>query len=193
MQVSTIGIDLAKNVFQAHGVDCAGKVALVRQLRRKQMMEFFGKLEPCLIGMEACATGHYWARELTKLGHTVRLMPPAYVKAYVRRQKNDMADAAAICLKSGNAVILRGGKEAAHSSRALVDQLRAAATEVGVPIDAVQLVDTPDREAVRHFLGMADCIDVAIPRRDICLLALYAGLMIVVPMILRELGPRRLR
>ena len=97
MQVSTIGIDLAKNVFQAHGVDCAGKVALVRQLRRKQMMEFFGKLEPCLIGMEACATGHYWARELTKLGHTVRLMPPAYVKAYVRRQKNDAADAAAIC------------------------------------------------------------------------------------------------
>jgi transposase len=97
MQVSTIGIDLAKNVFQVHGVDGQYRVVLVRQLRRKQVIEFFGKLPPCLIGMEACATAHHWARELTKLGHTVRLIPPAYVKAYVKRQKNDAADAAAIC------------------------------------------------------------------------------------------------
>ena len=97
MQISTIGIDLAKNVFQVHGVDAEGKVVLVRQLRRGQMMTFLAKLEPCLIGMEACATSHHWAREITKLGHEVKLIPPAYVKAYVKRQKNDAADAAAIC------------------------------------------------------------------------------------------------
>ena len=97
MQISTIGLDIAKSVFQVHGVDAEGKVVLVRQLRRKQLLEFFARLPPCLVGMEACATGHHWARELIKLGHTVRLIPPAYVKAYVRRSKNDAADAAAIC------------------------------------------------------------------------------------------------
>ena len=97
MQITTIGLDLAKNVFQVHGVDKDGKVVITRQLRRGQMLDFFRKLPPCLIGMEACATAHYWARELMKLGHTVKLMPPSYVKAYVRRQKNDAADAAAIC------------------------------------------------------------------------------------------------
>jgi transposase len=97
MQISTIGIDLAKNVFQVHGVDAQGKVALVRQLRRNQMIAFFAKLPACLIGMEACATSHHWAREITKLGHEVKLIPPIYVKAYVKRQKNDAADAAGIC------------------------------------------------------------------------------------------------
>jgi len=97
MQISTIGIDLAKNVFQVHGVDAQGKVALVRQLRRNQMIAFLAKLPACLIGMEACATSHHWAREISKLGHEVKLIPPAYVKAYVKRQKNDAADAAAIC------------------------------------------------------------------------------------------------
>jgi transposase len=97
MQISTSGIDLAKNVFQVHGVDAAGKTVLKKQLRRGQMLEFFGKLPPCLIGMEACATSHQWARELRKLGHDVRLMPPSYVKAYVKRGKNDTADAEAIC------------------------------------------------------------------------------------------------
>ena len=97
MQVHTIGIDIAKNVFQIHGVDENEEVILVRQLRRKQVIPFFDKLAPCLIGMEACATAHHWARELTKLGQTVRLIPPVYVKAYVKRGKNDAADAAAIC------------------------------------------------------------------------------------------------
>jgi transposase len=97
MQVSTIGIDIAKNVFQVHGVDANGKVVLTRQLRRGQVLAFLAKLEPCLIGMEACATAHHWAREIGQLGHEVRLIPPSYVKAYVRRQKNDAADAAAIC------------------------------------------------------------------------------------------------
>ena len=97
MHVNTIGVDLAKNVFQVHGVDSAGKVVVTRQLRRKQVLEFFSKLPGCLVGMEACGTGHHWAREISKLGHTVRLMPPSYVKGYVKRSKNDAADAAAIC------------------------------------------------------------------------------------------------
>jgi transposase len=96
-QVTTIGLDLAKNVFQVHGVDGAGVVVIRRSLRRRQVFGFFAKLPSCLVGIEACATAHYWAREITKLGHNVRLIPPAYAKAYVRRNKNDPADAAAIC------------------------------------------------------------------------------------------------
>ncbi len=97
MQVTTIGLDLAKSVFQVHGVDAAGRVVVAKPLRRGQMAKFFADLRPCLIGMEACATRHHWARELRKHGHDVRLLPPAYVKPYVRRGKNDAADAAAIC------------------------------------------------------------------------------------------------
>ena len=97
MQVTTIGLDIAKNVFQVHGIDAAEKVVVRKQLRRSQVLEFFKALPPCLIGMEACATAHYWARELTKLGHQVRLMPAKDVKAYVKRNKNDAADAEAIC------------------------------------------------------------------------------------------------
>ena len=96
-QVSTIGLDIAKNVFQVHGIDETGEVLVRRQLRRRQVLAFFGRLSPCLIGMEACATSHHWARELAKLGHKVRLMPPRYVKPYVKRNKNDAADAEAIC------------------------------------------------------------------------------------------------
>ena len=95
--ISTIGLDIAKSVFQVHGVDAAGQVVVRRQLKRRQVLAFFAKLPPCLIGIEACASSHYWARELQALGHTVRLMPPAYVKPYVKRQKNDSADAEAIC------------------------------------------------------------------------------------------------
>src|SRR5499426_3275571 len=97
MQVATIGLDLAKHVFQIHGIDAAEKVVVRKQLRRSQVMAFFEALSSCLIGMEACATAHYWARELTKLGHEVRLMPAKDVKAYVKRNKNDAADAEAIC------------------------------------------------------------------------------------------------
>jgi len=97
MQITTIGLDIAKNVFQVHGIDAAEKVVVRKQLRRGQVFAFFAALPPCLIGMEACATAHYWARELTKLGHEVRLMPAKDVKAYVKRNKNDAADAEAIC------------------------------------------------------------------------------------------------
>jgi transposase len=96
-RTTTIGLDLAKNVFQLHGVTEEGEVTLRRQLRRSQMLDFFARLPPCLIGMEACAGAHFWARQLTKLGHDVRLMPPSYVKAYVKRGKTDAADAGAIC------------------------------------------------------------------------------------------------
>lgn len=96
-QATTIGIDLAKSVFQVHGVDGAGKVVIKRQLTRKGLGAFFAKLAPCRIGMEACGTAHYWARELSGLGHSVKLMPPKYVKAYVKRGKHDAADAEAIC------------------------------------------------------------------------------------------------
>ena len=97
MQVITIGIDLAKQVFHVHGVDANDKVVFNKPLRRSQVLPFFAKLAPCLIGMEACASAHYWARELKKLGHDVRLMPAKDVKAYVKRNKNDAVDAAACC------------------------------------------------------------------------------------------------
>jgi transposase len=97
MMITTIGLDLAKHVFQVHGVDVTGNVVLKRRLRRAEVLVFFARLQPCLIGMEACPAAHYWARELIILGHEVRLIPPSYVKPYVRRNKNDSADAAAIC------------------------------------------------------------------------------------------------
>ncbi len=95
--VITIGLDIAKSVFQVHGIDAEGKVIIRRQLKRRYVLAFFEKQPPCLVGIEACATSHHWSRELKALGHTVRLMPPAYVKPYVKRQKNDAADAEAIC------------------------------------------------------------------------------------------------
>jgi transposase len=97
MQLTTIGLDIAKNVFQVHGVDARGRVVLRKRLARAKVLTFFANLPPCLIGMEACGGAHYWARELTKLGHEVRLMPPQYVKAYVKTNKHDAADAEGCC------------------------------------------------------------------------------------------------
>ena len=95
--ITTIGLDIAKSVFQVHGVDAAGQVIIRRQLKRRYVLAFFQKLAPCLVGIEACTSSHHWSREIKALGHTVRLMPPAYVKPYVKRQKNDATDAEAIC------------------------------------------------------------------------------------------------
>ena len=97
MKITTIGIDLAKAVFQVHGVDVHGKTVLRKQLRRSEMAKFFANLEPCLIGIEACGSSHYWARKLSEFGHTVKLMSPQFVKPYVKTNKHDMADAEAIC------------------------------------------------------------------------------------------------
>jgi transposase len=95
--VTSVGLDLAKLVFQVHCVDASGQLVVAKALKRKAVLAFFGTLPPCLVGLEACGSAHHWARELIKLGHDARIMPPAYVKPYVRRQKNDAADAAAIC------------------------------------------------------------------------------------------------
>ena len=95
--ITTIGLDIARSVFQVHGVDADGQVVLRRKLKRRYVVAFFEKLAPCLVGIEACASSHHWARQLQALGHNVRLMPPAYVKPYVKRQKNDATDAEAIC------------------------------------------------------------------------------------------------
>jgi transposase len=108
MQITTVGLDLAKSIFQVHAIDAAGEVVVRRALRRAQVRPFFEKLAPCLVGIEACGTSHHWGRELAQLGHEVRLMPPAYVKAYVKRGKTDAADAEAI---------LRGGDAPDHALR----------------------------------------------------------------------------
>src|SRR5215467_10058484 len=96
-EVSTIGLDIAKSVFQAHGVDVDGIVVIRKRVSRAKVLKYFGELAPCLVGIEACPSAHHWGRELQRLGHTVRLIPPSYVKAYLRRSKNDANDAAAIC------------------------------------------------------------------------------------------------
>ena len=103
MQAITVGLDIAKSVFQVHGVGADGQVVIRRQLKRRYVLTFFEKLAPCVIGIEACASSHHWSRQLQALGHTVRLMPPAYVKPYVKRQKNDATDAEAICEAVGRA------------------------------------------------------------------------------------------
>ena len=147
-EVTTIGLDLAKHVFQVHGVDAEGATVLRKQLRRAQVLAFFSRLPPCLVGLEACSTAHYWARELGALGHEVRLMPAQYVKAYVKRNKNDAADAAAICeavvrppmrfvpAKTADqqaAVLLHRGRERLVRQRtALANALRAHLAEFGV-------------------------------------------------------------
>jgi transposase len=173
MQITTIGLDIAKNVFQVHGIDAAETVVVRRQLRRSQVMAFFESLSPCLIGMEACATSHHWARELTKLGHEVRLMPAKDVKAYVKRNKNDAADAEAICeavrrptmrfvrVKSAG----QQGQLMQHRTRDLlmrqrtqtINALRAHLAELG--ITAAQ-----GREGLKQLLAMiADESDERLP------------------------------
>ena len=146
--ITTIGLDLAKKVFQVHGVDAEGKVVVARKLRRKEVLAFFAKLAPCQVGMEACGSAHYWAREIAKLGHSVRLMPPKYVKAYVKRGKTDAGDAAAICeavtRPSMSFVPIKGleqqGLSMLHSARSqligqrtqLINAVRGHLSELGI-------------------------------------------------------------
>jgi transposase len=148
MEVARIGLDIAKHVFQVHGVAEDGQVLLCRQLRRGQLVAFFSKLAPCLIGIEACPGSHHWARTLQALGHQVRLMPPQYVKPYVKRQKNDAADAEAICEAVGRpnmrfvpiksedqqaALMLHRTRELLVRQRGmLINSLRAQLAEFGI-------------------------------------------------------------
>jgi len=147
-KISTIGLDLAKNVFQLHGIDASGAVALRRQLRRGQVEKFFAQLPPCLVGMEACGSAHHWARVIGRYGHEVRMMPPAYVKPYVKRNKNDGRDAEGICEAVGRPTmrfvpvksVEQQATLAVHGTRALLvrqrtmaaNALRAALSEVGI-------------------------------------------------------------
>jgi transposase len=147
-EISTIGLDLAKNVFQIHGIDAAGEVVLRRQLRRGAVEKFFAQLSPCTVGIEACGSAHHWARVIGRYGHQVRLMPPAYVKPYVKRNKNDGRDAEAICEAVSRPtmrfVAVKGveqqAKMAVHTTRALLvrqrtmiaNSLRASLSELGI-------------------------------------------------------------
>jgi len=167
--ITTIGLDLAKKVFQVHGVDAEGKVVVARKLRRKEVLAFFAKLPPCLVGMEACGSAHHWAREIAKFGHTVKLMPPRYVKAYVKRGKTDAGDAAAICeavtRPSMSFVPVKGveqqGLSMVHSARSqligqrtqLVNAVRGHLSELGIV-------------AARGLLGFAELAEIVRDERD---------------------------
>lgn len=173
MQITTIGLDLAKNVFQVHGIDASGTVVVAKQLRRKQVIAFFAKLAPCLVGMEACATAHYWARELRKLGHTVRLIAPAYVKPYVRRGKNDAVDAAAICEAVSRPsmrfvpvkTVEQQAALMAHRTRdLLVRQRTQAVNALRAHLAELGLVAAQGREGVAALIALVQCEgDAALP------------------------------
>ena len=173
MQITTIGLDIAKNVFQVHGIDAVEKVVVRKQLRRSQVMKFFTALPPCLVGMEACATAHHWAREPTRLGHEVRLMPAKDVKAYVKRNKNDAADAEAICeaVRRPTMRFVRAksveqqGRLMQHRTRDLlmrqrtqvINALRAHSAELGI-------VAAQGREGLKQLLRIiADEKDARLP------------------------------
>src|SRR6478752_1468553 len=193
--VTTIGLDIAKSIFQIHGVDAAGNVIVRRKLKRRYVLPFFQRLSPCLIGIEACASSHHWSRELQALGHTVRLMPPAYVKPYVKRQKNDAADAEAICEAVTRANMRFVGTKTPeqqsclmlHRTRhlfirqqtAVINAIRAHLAEYGI-------VAAVGRSGVEELLGVvADPSDKRVPEiARACLAALGAQLRVVKAQIL---------
>ena len=147
-EITTIGLDLAKHVFQVHGIDAQGTTVLRKRLRRGQVLAFFSRIPRCVVGLEACATAHYWARELGALGHEVRLMPAQYVKAYIKRNKHDAADAEAICEavqrptmrfvpvktaeQQATALLHRGREQLVRQRTMLVNALRAHLAEFGM-------------------------------------------------------------
>lgn len=166
MEIATVGLDLAKNVFQVHAVSAGGEVMVRKALRRAQLLAFFASLKPCLVGVEACGTSHHWARQLTSLGHEVRLMPPAYVKPYVKRGKTDASDAEAICeavtrptmrfvpIKSEeqqSALTIHRTRELLVRQRTqLINMMRGLLAEFGIEI----------RQGVTHALTIArDIVD----------------------------------
>ena len=193
--ITTIGLDIAKSVFQVHGVDAAGQVVVRRQLKRRYVLAFFQKLPPCLIGIEACASSHYWSRELRALGHTVRLMPPAYVKPYVKRQKNDATDAEAICEAVTRAnmrfVATKTPEQQSclmlHRTRHLfVRQQTAVINAIRAHLAEYGIVAPVGRNGVEELLGVvADPSDKRVPEvARACLAALGAQLRMLKTQIL---------
>ena len=193
--ITTVGLDIAKSVFQVHGIDATGNVIFRRQLKRRHVLTFFQKLPPCRVGIEACASSHYWSRELQALGHTVRLMPPAYVKPYIKRQKNDAADAEAICeaVTRANMRFVETktpGQQSClmlHRTRhlfirqqtAVINAIRAHLAEFGI-------VAPVGRNGVEELLGVvADPSDKRVPEvARTCLTALGAQLRMLKAQIL---------
>jgi transposase len=193
--ITTIGLDIAKSVFQVHGVDAGGQVVIRRQLKRRYVLAFFQKLPSCLVGIEACASSHYWSRELQALGHTVKLMPPAYVKPYVKRHKNDAADAEAICEAVTRAnmrfVATKTPEQQScltlHRTRHLlmrqqtsvINAIRAHLAEFGI-------VAPVGRQGVEQLLGVvADANDKRLPEvARACVAALGAQLQVLKAQIL---------
>jgi transposase len=193
--ITTIGLDIAKSVFQVHGIDANGQAVIRRQLKRRQVLPFFEKLAPCLLGIEACASAHHWSRQLQALGHTVRLMPPAYVKPYVKRHKNDATDAEAICEavtranmrfvptktaeQQGGLVLHRARHLLIRQQTSVINALRAHLAEFGI-------VAPVGRRGVEELLGIvADASDERLPEvARTCLAALGAQLRMVKAQIL---------
>ena len=193
--ITTIGLDIAKSVFQVHGIDAEGKVVIRRQLKRRYVLAFFQKLAPCLVGIEACASSHHWSRELKGLGHTVRLMPPAYVKPYVKRQKNDAADAEAICEAVTRAnmrfVATKTPEQQSclmlHRTRHLfVRQQTAVINAIRAHLAEYGIVAPVGRNGVEELLGVvADPSDERVPEvARACLAALGAQLRMLKTQIL---------
>jgi transposase len=173
MQVTTIGLDIAKHVFQVHGADAAGKPMLRQRVRRGQVLDVFRALPPCTVGIEACATAHHWARELQALGHQVRLVPPSYVKAYVKRGKNDAADAEAICeaviRPTMRFVPVKAREQQAvlmlHRARSLViAQRRSLGNAIRAHLAEFGIVGPQGRAGLRHLLeGVLDPASTELP------------------------------
>ena len=188
--VTTVGLDIAKSIFQVHCVDAAGQVVIRRQLKRRYVLAFFQKLPPGLIGIEACASSHHWSRELQALGHTVRLMPPAYVKPYVKRQKNDATDAEAICeavaranmrfvptktLEQQSGLVLHRTRHLfVRQQTSVINVIRAHLAEFGI-------VAPVGRHGIEELLGIvADPSDKRVPEiARACLAALGAQLRVL--------------
>lgn len=182
-EISTIGLDLAKNVFQIHGVDASGAVVLRRQLRRGAVEKFFAKLPPCLVGMEACGSAHHWARVIGSYGHQVRLMPPCYVKAYVKRNKNDGRDAAGICeavsRPSMRFVPVKSVEQqsvlAVHGTRALlVRQRTMAANALRAALSEFGIVAKQGYEGLRELMAQLEAPSDDIPEVMRCTLLMLA-------------------
>jgi transposase len=193
--VTTIGLDIAKSVFQVHGIDAEDNVLIRRRLKRRYVLALFAKLPPCLVGIEACATSHHWSRELKALGHNVRLMPPAYVKPYVKRQKNDATDAEAICEavtranmrfvetktpeQQGCLMLHRTRQLFIRQQTSVINAIRAHMAEFGI-------VAAVGRKGVEHLLAIAtDASDQRVPElARACVATLGAQLRVLKAQIL---------